>query len=335
MELKRFIPLGFLLFVSLFWAWFYQTDSWWNDYGQAKSEMLFFIEVFCTLPILCFFLVKDKKEALLKSLLLVSLGVFIGSFIIPESNKYLWSYLENGRYLVLAVFFLLEVVAVATVVLAIRVALKGAVDPDVAITQSVEKYAGNGLLASVVCFEVRMWSWLFFANKMSQNTFRGYQHFTYSNKDGAKSNAFGFIFMVAFGEPLNHFLLHFIWSPMAANVITILTLFTLAFFIAEYRAMDKRPVSLSGDRLFIRMGIYQPYEVELSNIQSICSHSEVVRRQKNIKRYNYAGNPNVCIRLKQPVDGIDTVYLGVDLPHQLIDSVKQQLAEVGDRPDSR
>ncbi len=314
-------PFLFLMCISIWWGFYYQSNSRLNDYGSANFEWLFVLDALVMLPIICLLCVKNKKEALLKSIILICLAVFVGSYIVPEQSKLIWHYLENGRYFVLAVILLFELVAILIVYLAIKAAIEKQQDPDFSIERPIKKYLGEGLVAKLLCFETRMWTFALFATRIKPENFSGEQHFTYHHKDGAKSNLFGFVFLIAFEMPIMHLFLHFIWSPLAANIVTLLTAFSLVFFIAECRAVSRRPISLVGNKLFIRYGLYQPLVIPLDNVAKIQKKNEFVKRSKLVKRYNYFGYPNIEIELIEPVGTVQRVFIGVDNAKQLISAV--------------
>ncbi|MTJ01539.1 hypothetical protein [Idiomarina piscisalsi] len=320
-SIKSKVPFLFLVCISIWWAFYYQSDSKLNDYGSANFEWLFLLDALVMLPIICFLCVKDRKEALLKSIILMCLAVFIGSYIIPEQSKLIWHYLESGRYFVLAVILLFEIVAILTVYLAIKAAIGKRQDPDTSIEKPIKNYLGEGPAAKLLSFETRMWTYAFFAKRVEPENFSGEQHFTYHEKDGAQSNLLGFVFLIAFEAPIMHMFLHFIWSPFAANIVTLLTAFSLVLFIAEYRAVAKRPISLVGNKLFIRYGLYQPLTIPLNNIARIHKNIEFVKRSRFVKRYNYSGIPNVEIELIEPMGKVQRVFLGVDSAEQFISAV--------------
>ncbi len=196
-------------------------------------------------------------------------------------------------------------------------------DPDLAISDPVKRFLGDGAVARLLMFETRMWTYALFSKGITTHSFSGDAHFSYHQKDGAQSNLLGFVMLILFEVPLMHLLLHFTWSPMAANIVTLLTLFSLVFFIAEYRALSKRPISLDPVHLIIRYGLYAPLTIRLNNIASIEINQTYIPRSKQIKRYNYAGIPNMVIKLIQPVGGVQSIYLGVDSPVTLIEAVRQ------------
>lgn len=320
-NIKSKIPFVFLVMISVWWGFYYSGHNALNDFGQANYEWLFLIDALFVLPLVCFFCVKDKKDAALKAVLLCCLAIFIGSMIIPEQSKHIWPYLENGRYVLLAIVILLEVFAIFTVYTAISVAVRGGRDPDIAISNAVKKLFGDTFLADVFSLETRMWLFALFSGRVVNESYTGDTHFFYDKKDGARSNQLGFILLILLEIPLMHLLLHFTWSPLAANIISLLTVAGLVFFIAEYRATAKRPISLSEGTLIVRYGLYQPFLLPVNNIKTMRSNNKFIKRSRAIKRYNYSGVPNVIIRLEEPVNGIDTVYIGVNSPDDFIAAV--------------
>jgi hypothetical protein len=320
--IKSKIPFLFLVGISIGWGFYYQSNSSLNDYGAANFEWLYLLDALVTLPLLCFLCIKSKKEALIKACVLSCIAIVVGSFIVPESSKIVWHYFEHARYLVLAIMLLFEVLAITTVYLAIKSSVNQQLDPDLSIERPIVRYLGQSPVAKLLCFETRMWTFTLFKKRIKPHCFSGEQHFTYHLKDGAQSNLLGFILLIAFEMPLLHLLLHFIWSPFAANVITLLTLMSLVFFYAEYNAVSRRPISLDSEYLYLRYGLFQPQIIPLSNIANIQTNSEFIKRSKYLKRYNYSGNPNVLIELVTPISGAKTIAIGVDNAPDFIAALK-------------
>lgn len=175
-----------------------------NDFGKANFEILYLLDALLVLPILCFVCIKDKKDALIKSLMLGLLAIAVGSYIIPEQSKFIWSYLESGRYVALFIVILLEVVAILTIYIAVRAALVKNEDPDLSVEKPVRKYFGQTFVGSILCFEIRMWIFAFFSKNIKRENFRGDMHFTYHEKDGTQGDLMGYIMLIAFEMPLMH-----------------------------------------------------------------------------------------------------------------------------------
>jgi hypothetical protein len=92
----------------------------------------------------------------------------------------------------------------------------------------------------------------------------------------------------------------------------------LIFFIAEYRAISRRPISVDKDSIYIRVGLFNVRNIKLENVESIQLNQQYVARAKSLKRYNLAGNPNIEMKLKKPDNGVERIYLGLDQPTQFI-----------------
>lgn len=311
---KKNIPFIFLVVISFFWAFFYQSSNALNGYGEEKSEWLLLIDGFVVLPILCFWFIKDKKEAVIKTVAYSCLIILLGSFVIPESSKVVWPYLESLRYLAIAVFIVLEITTIFTVFFAIKASLNNEQDPDLAISKPIESVFGKGAISALLSFEARVWTYALFSKKIRRQGFTGDSHFSCHKKDGAQSNQLGFILIILFELPVMHLLLHFLWSPFAANVTTALTLLGLVFFIAEYKAIAIRPISILPDSIIVRYGIWNPLRIALSEIAQVQPNSAFISRSSNVNRFNLAGNPNIEIKLNSG----KLIYLGVDSPDEFL-----------------
>lgn len=311
---KKRIPLLFLLCISIFWAFFYQSSTIFNDFGDYKPEWLLLIDGLIVLPFLCWLFIPNKKEAVIKAVAFACLVILLGSFIIPQSAKLIWPYLESLRYLVVIAFIIFEGVTIATVFLAVKTSLNQQLDPDIAISQPIEDKLGKGIMSELLSFEARVWSYALFSNKIQKKHFIGKHHFTCHNKDGAQSNQLGFILLLLVELPFMHLLLHFLWSPLAANITTGLTLLGLMIFIAEYKALAIRPISICDNAIIIRYGVFKPLKIKFTDINSLNTNDKFIARAPQVKRYNLSGNPNIEIKLNSE----QLVYLGLDDPHEFM-----------------
>ena len=321
-NLKSKIPLVFLIVTSIWWWFYYSSSNVFNEFGNAKYEWLFMLDGLLVLPVLCIFCELDKQKAILKAVVLCCASVFIGCFIIPEQNKVIFSYLESSRYLVLAIIFVFEISALITVCLAARASLLRKEDPDLAISNPVKRIFGSSFFSTILCFEGRVWSFALFSSKIQSSAYRGNQHFFYDQKDAAQSNLLGFLVLILIEIPLLHMLLHFLWSSIAATIATVLTLFGLVFFFAEYKAVGKRPISLYEGDLIIRYGLHAPFTISLDNVSEVRLNNTFIKRSSKVKRFNYFGVPNVALILNSTIGGKKEIYLGVNSPEAFINIVK-------------
>ncbi|BFM09291.1 hypothetical protein R50071_44950 [Halioxenophilus aromaticivorans] len=241
------------------------------------------------------------------------------------------------RWGFIALFAAREISAILTVATAIKAAIDQHQDPDEACEQRIKAVVPDNKLANLLLFESRVWMFFLLGRRISPNQYRGIHHFSYHHKDGAASNAFGWIMVILFEAPLLHLLLHFIWSATAANVVTGLTLLSLVFFVADYQAMRKRPISLTKNTLIVRYGLRAAFTVPLADIESIeplplqskssqNKPSAQYGRNQNLKadlNYSYHGSPNLLITLHRPIGKVSSITLGMDRPGSLISQINQ------------
>lgn len=321
---KQHIPLLLLLAMAVSWPLYYIPNHALNDFGRAKSEWWLLIDGLMFLPLVCFICIDDNKQAALKALVYACLMILLGSFLIPEENKVIWSHFESGRFVVLVLFVVFEIITMLTVLFAIKASLNQSIDPDLAISKPIEKLMGKGKLANLMAFEARAWVYALFPRRVVVSRFRGDVHFMGHTKDGTQSHLLGFVVVILLEIPLVHLLLHFIWSPFAANVVTALTVFSLVFFVAEYRAISRRPVSVDFKRqlLIMRYGLFKPTKLPLNEIASFQTNHLPVKRAQAYKRYNLFGEPNVKITDRQG----HNYFLGLNNPHSFLDILKNCLS---------
>ncbi|WP_153916225.1 PH domain-containing protein [Shewanella sp. TC10] len=315
--------ISLISFLLLLFAWYYffNTDNWLNEYGFANQDWLFLIDIAISMPLICFLCIKSVNQALIKSIGYFALFVTFGSYFIPGEDQTIWPYLTDLRYLILVIFVFMEFSAIYCVFVAIKNAVSIKTDPDLAIESAVKSTFGANTISSILILEARVWYFIFCSRSINPNLYYGERAFFYHFKDSQQSNALGFILMIAFEIPLMHLLLHFIWTPFAANIITGLTLLSLVFFIAEYLAMSLRPITIDKQNIFIRYGVFNTMTVPILNIQSISTSHGFIKRQPHIKRYNFSGVPNIEIALATPIGDITHIYIGVDSPNAFIDAV--------------
>ena len=318
---KKNIPLLFLIGATVFWSYYYTTVNWFNDYGENKREIWLLIDTLFTLPLLCFYCFwDDKKTAALKTVVYISLLVLLGSYIIPELQKSVWLYLENIRYVAIIGFVVMELIAAFTVIFAIKASFNQNCDPDEVIAKPLIKNIKNPMISSLMQIEARVWTFLLIPKKIKRENYIGIKHFNCHLKDGTQSFLLGFIMLSCFELPVVHILLHFIWAPFAANVISGLTALGLIYFIAQYRAISKRPISFTQNNLIIRYSLSNPLIIDLNQIESIRLNTKRIYRNKEQKRYNLFGVPNIQINMNQSENRIfQKVFIGLDNPQAFID----------------
>ncbi len=326
----------FLLFLFTLFAAHYvvfnQDNSLISD-AQGSAEWPLLIDLLITIPLIYWMLFRPTiKQLFVKSSVLFAFGVLVGSFIIPESLKTLWPYLEYLRFIIIGAIVLIEISLVASLIHIVKQATNQTNNLEQVISNFLKAKRLSSRLIELYLLEARIWLYALFSRRKTFE-FEGKQHFSYSNHNGNASNQQGFIFIILFELPIVHLILHFAWSPTAAYWISGLTAYGLIFMYADYKATLIRPLSLSQDELIIRYGVWGNTRLPLSKIESVSSHNKPVKRSKTSIRFCQFGPPNVCILLK-PDTKLQTafgftckkkVYLGIDNPQLLIKAINDTI----------
>jgi hypothetical protein len=198
----------------------------------------------------------------------------------------------------------------------------------------------SGGFAPFALFEARIWSYGLFMRKGERLKFRGEQHFSYDKNEGNASNQFALIMLMLFEMPLSHLLVHLVAvKPMMAWIVDALSLWSVLYLVAEYRASHWRPVSLDRDAILLRYGVFATDRtVPYAMIESVARCGGEVRRERGLLRLRQFARPNVEIRLRagstlagfsgraQPVSRI---CIGLDKPDAFIDALRARLETRG------
>lgn len=117
-----------------------------------------------------------------------------------------------------------------------------------------------------------------------------------------------------------------------------LQLWTLLYLVAEYRATQWRPISLHGNTLLLRCGVFAPDRaLPLSSIFSVQRCGNEVRARRGVVRLRQCGALNVMLELVpgtrlrdllRDQHAVTHVYLSLDEPDAFIDAVQQRRAQL-------
>jgi hypothetical protein len=280
-----------------------------------------------SLPLLHYFLFRPTlKQWLFRWAQLTCLGILLGRFIIPESSRIIWPWLEMARNAMFGLMVPIELAAIALLGYGVWKLMQLGGDIDTALQAGIENKLGKSFSTQLVFWEARIWLYALF--KPNNPRYAGDRHFSYAKQHGNASNQMGFILAILLEMPLAHLLLHFMWSPTAAWIASGLSVWGLLYLVAEYRATLGRPVSLDNENVYIRCGVLSMDAIiPWHQIKSIEKISEPVRRQPGVRRYKQLGELNVAIHLQPNVvlpdlfgrdQRIEKICLGLDEPDGFI-----------------
>lgn len=337
---KHWFALIVVLTMSAHYAYF-RVPFIANDYGRDMADWPLLADLLVTFPLLYYVMFRPTWKAfLLKWLVFAMAGLAFGSMIIPNGSKDLWRGIERLWPLLALAQGALELYLLVYMARRIAALMRLDGNADEAMATAIRaRFAGTGF-APFALFEARIWYYALFMRRGERLRFAGQQHFSYDKNDGNVSNQFALIMVMLFEMPLSHFMLHLVAvRPWMAWTVDLLSVWSVLYLVAEYRASQWRPVSLDAGAILIRYGVFAtdrvvPYHL----VESVARCGDDVRRQRGLLRYRQFGSMNVEIRLKagskladafgraQPVSRL---CVSLDKPDAFIDAVRARLAQSG------
>jgi hypothetical protein len=273
---------------------------------------------------------KQGRQAWLGALALFSLGILFGSFILPKESKQTWLLLEQLRLVVLLGVVLTQATLIFLIIKEVYVK-KQSHNLDIAVDAAICRRFGQDGFARLMRIEARMWLYAML-RKPIKFEFPGEQHFRYDLHQGNASNQQAFLILIGAEIPIAHLLLNF-YSPTLALFVTAASIYGFIFLLAEYRATLYRPISIDGEKLHIRYGLFSDQVVLLADIASIKKCEGRIKRSTARLRFTGQQHTNIHIQLKPDVvldalfgkRTIDEIYIAVDKPDCFIKAITTRI----------
>jgi hypothetical protein len=253
------------------------------------------IDLLLVLPLLYWWLqpAPRGRAAGLGALAVALAGIWVGAWLLPAENKQVWLWLEPLRWVVIGALVLVQL-ALATLAIRqlagvmgrLRQAMKagrlvdGLVETELhavleaqaARTARVTGQPVGGALRWVQ-LEARLWLYALAPRRWLDATpAAGEQWFGVHRQGQNLSNQMGFVVLAAVEIPIVHVLLHLMWSPLVAGIVTALSVYGALFLWAEARATRWRPVALDATTLHLRHGLVVDVQVPRTAIVAAVVH---------------------------------------------------------------
>lgn len=300
--------------------------------GQPEWPLL--LDLLVTFPVAYLLICRPGwRDWLKRSAAMLMLGLAFGSLAIPHQAKLLWHGIDRFRLLLPALALVAEIGLAVWMLLAIRRLLRSDANTERVMASAIARRFGQGTMGRLMEFEARVWFYSLFMRRAP--TFDG-EHFHTAKAGGNASNQLAWLFVIVFEIPLAHMLLHFVWSPTAAWVLTALTVWGLVYLLADYRATLVRPVSLEAGALHVRCGaLSSDAVIPYADIVGVAHVPHPQRRLPGKRYFRHLGEMNVEITLRQGTQlprllggakAASHVVLGVDDPDQFLLALRARLA---------
>jgi membrane protein YdbS with pleckstrin-like domain len=299
------------------------------------------------IPLLTYFFIIRKCYSLKYLVLVVFAGYGSALMIIPQG--YLGSY-SFVKYILIAgegAFILLELYLVFKLVTKLPAILKYYKTKESNIPafpyrmeQALTHYVKPNRFIEIVSSEITMFYYSFFSWR--KNPVIDGQVFTFHKKTSAVALYIMMIHALILESVGFHFLLHN-WSPTTAFIALILNGYTLLFFLAEIQAIRLVPFIITGQYLYLQVGMVKRLTVPLEEIKSVHYYQgpEKVSRDVTKQLFNAVlsdfvkERPAIEIEFHSPQEvkkmyGIKQkvlfAHLSPDEPQKFLDTLKERIS---------
>lgn len=273
------------------------------------------------------------RQAVVGAVALFGSSVLIGSLILPAGSQQVWPWLVQLRYVLLAVVLATQVALIAMM---LREVLRAQTtrNLEAAVDEILTRRLGAQGLVKVFRLEARMWLYAL-VRRPVRHAFAGDAHFYVHLQQGNASNQAAFLLLIAVEVPVMHVIVH-LFNPLAAIIVSALSVYGFIFLWADYRATKLRPMSVVATCLRIRYGVAGDVAVPWPCIASVARYSGSARRATGRMRFVGMGAANVRIALRPGTRlpallrerDIDEVLLGVDEPERFIACLQARISPV-------
>lgn len=290
------------------------------------------------IPTLYYFLVPRKLNISSITVLIVFFFcTIVAAILIPARNH---KYLDEIKYLLILTELattLYTIIKLRKIIKEYKIESQKRSDFVYNLTIVMKKVMGNFKIWTIVIGEINTFRYGLFFWLGKKEIKEGQKFFT-THKNSGYTAIWAIIFFVMLIETTGMHLLIRNWSPELAVIFTILSIYTIIFFISDLTSIIKRPVVFCDKKLFFRIGTRWNAIIDPEIIRSV----ETVRNfdeyeDKGILSCALAGDPNMKITLTKPITfksfyGIkktsDKFVFNIDNEKEFIDEINFMLSEI-------
>lgn len=258
------------------------------------------LDLLITVPLVYFLIIRKRDVPKITVLSLFVVGIIVASLVIPMEHQFLLSQIK-AIALPLAEFGILSFVGlkVYQTVRAYRAQDNTTADFYTAVTKAC-KEALPSPLNKAAATEIAMVYYALFAPR--KRPLQAHE-FSYHIKSGTPALLSAFMFIIL----VEVFVLHILvqqWSPLAAWILTALSVYSCLQVFALVRAIKQRPIVLDTAKqaLVLRFGFFSETTISIGAIKSVELSTGMLPEDKSIISLSPIGalTPhNVVVHLKE------------------------------------
>jgi hypothetical protein len=252
------------------------------------------------LPVLFYFLIVKKRQwNVFMTVIAFIPAIGIASLILPKENHYYLNFAMHSLVITEGVLLVYAILKIRKIKASFQCYAKISNDFIGNLERSLEDNLGKSFFSTLLSSEIAMLYYSLFFWRVKPYYTEGANYFTVHKKVG-----YGAILAVlSMGGFLEMFGMHvFIakYTTTGALVLTLLSVYSILFIIADYVAMSKRPIVFEKDVLKFRVGLRWSADIPISEILE-CQLIKNFKKDKTILNAAIIGSPNCLIALKNPM----------------------------------
>ncbi|NVK28473.1 MAG: hypothetical protein HWE14_10545 [Flavobacteriia bacterium] len=273
-------------------------QSAWMDHPSMDFAVS--IDLLVLVPLSWFLLIRNRKIPNITVVPITILSLTLGLVLLRPEDQ---TYLHLFKSFVLPFVELGVVGFILWKVVQIRKALKANADSDffdsllLAVSEILPRPVVRPFALEIAVF---YYAFRFRKSKPRHNSF------SYHRESGASALYGAVVFIILVETAVLHILLNK-WSPIAAWILTGLSLYTAIQFLAYARSLGARPIQLKGETLQLNYGIVASAEVDIQSIHRIELTSNDLPDDGSVVKLGLLGaleSHNVVLHFHEPVEMI-------------------------------
>lgn len=322
------LPIGIPLTLIFLLVLLAQSAAFQAHPGELSTAIT--LDLAFTVPLVYFLLIRKRRIPKTTVVPFFVAGLVVASLVLPASEQGL---LEGLKAWVVPV---VEVGVLAYVGFKVRKAIRlyrraKADSPDFfTVVKQVTADLMPKRLSLAFATEVGVFYYGFLSWR--RRTLQTHE-FSYHRKSGTLSVLGAFIFLILVETFVVHLLLDR-WNPIAAWILSGLSMYTLIQLFGMARSLGKRPFSVERDRLVLRYGLLGETEIPLAELESVEKSSRNMKFEGEVQKLSPLKDferHNVVLELRseQTLTGLygmkkkyRTLALHVDEPKDFVAAVE-------------
>jgi hypothetical protein len=275
---------------------------------RDKVATGFLFDLLITFPLCYYFIIiRPLRKSGRGIFLVLTVCCGIAYLVLPTHQRGIILQIRKLSALAELAFIIYAITKIRKIRLAYKTHQLGFADPVFSLRNAMSDLMGDRLPVKVLAAELAVWRYGVLFWKAERTLSKEVKPFSTHKESGYVAIWCILLVAVLVEVVAFHFLL-MRWSRVAADIVSVLTLYSIIFFIADLSAVIKRQVLIDGETIVLRTGLRWRTIVEKSNIESVIKikngydDSEIYLKGAVMK-----AGANVFITFKSPV-AVDKLY---------------------------